>query len=144
MKLKEFLIGILMLTLFLGMIGNLANNMQQNYPSNNQSNQTTQFYNKMSNATSSINSNIESLKGAINALTSSSSIGSKIIGGAYMLALVPILAVDIILAGTKISFLIPEVALVFGVPSYIVYLFVLIFWVSLIFAIVTFLWRFKE
>ncbi len=133
-----------MITLFLGMIGNLVNNLQDNYPTNNESNQTIQFYNKMSNSTSSINSNVESLKNAINSMTSQSSIGSKIIGGAYMLALVPILAVDIVIAGTKISFLIPQVALVFGVPSYIVYLFVLIFWVSLIFAIVTFLWRFKE
>ncbi len=144
MKLKDFLIGILMITLFLGMIGNLVNNMQENYPTNNESNQTMTFYNKMSDSTNSINSNVIKLKNAINGMNSQEGIASKIIGGVYMLALIPALAVDIVLAGTKISSLIPQVALVFGVPSYIVYLFVLIFWASLIFAIVTFLWRFKE
>lgn len=144
MKLKVFFIAILMITLFLGMIGHLVTDMNQNYPSANQSKQTTQLYQEMSNTTSGINGLVNDMKGAVNKMSSGEGIASKIIGGAYMLALIPILAIDVIFTGTKVTFLIPQVALTLGVPQYIVYLFVLIFWVSLIFGVVTLLWRFKE
>lgn len=143
--------GYIMLTLTVALVLTccflLIADFQQGYPEvqNTSDEQWTKIQNKTEYSISGINATANKLRNLSQTMNSEeASWLSQFVAGAIMIPMVPIMVFQVMVNMGRVASIIPLFADAMGVPPIIVGILIAMFWICLVFAVVTVLWRYKS
>lgn len=143
MKPSSYLIIVLLAILVFGCAFFIFADFKQHYPEVEINESWEGIYNETQESTEGINASTSSLIDAIEKMTSQeSSFLDKIVGGAVLLGIIPYMAGEVVVQGARTALLLPMVAEALGVPLFVIRALIVMFWVVLVFALITVAWRF--